>query len=211
MNIVQAEAWLKSIIPALRAEFYSDTPWELAGCPMGPYVDQDLGDRGHLPNGNATMVDRNGATYGGVAVNGASMQRLSDQSFKFFLCHEIGHTMAPELLKRLGIGGGASSAMDEIFADLMATYTLVQYDMYDTVIRATVNNAVAGNLFDQGWSGHHPPAAIRAEHVNRFLDMLVNGNSWSKAMGAVCNSSIGLGTSRTVTTIQPTPTPDYIS
>ncbi len=74
-------------------------------------------------------------------------------------------------------------------------------------IEAVKHVAVDGeefNLFDHGRSGHHPPAAIRADHVIQLLDMLIGGNSWSTAAKAVCDSSTGLGTSTKVVTFPKT-------
>ena len=141
---------------------------------------------GFLPNGNLTPIPGNRM---GINVT-RGLLALPDTALMFALGHELGHGFSEAALTTIGLHA-TGGCITEIIADLGSAYVLSLSGFAWKDIRDTATRGVALGIFDAGWSGDHPPGAMRADCVNSFAEIMQDGTDFTLAAKAVCLSMLG--------------------
>ena len=185
MNRTQAEKQLAQHIPLIGKHIYDGGKFTVFD---GFYevVPKIVVEPGGIPNGNLTPVG-NGM---GVRVSQGLLNVKDDCALVFGLAHELGHGFKQTLLEKIGMGQ-ISGCVEEVAPDLGAAYVMHLGGWSWSAIRDATTKGVQHGIFDLGWSGNHPPGAMRATCVASFIELVGDGNDFTDCVKAICLSMQG--------------------
>src|ERR1700738_2902299 len=182
MDVTQASIIAGNLVAIIKRDFYNGGAFNaLDGCPVIGSVRIDNGGVGDTMPDATLGTDGNGNVL--VDVNDRLL-KLDDSSIKFALAHELGHAFSGKLAADLGYDNKKplEGPRTEIIADLGAAYLLKQSGMGWEDICTIANKGVAIGIFNEGWSGDHPPGAKRAECVKSLADLMKAGHTFKDAL-----------------------------
>ncbi|MET0307793.1 MAG: hypothetical protein ABW023_03710 [Sphingomonas sp.] len=201
MQIQECRAFVAQLIPAIERHLLGGGRLTYAGMPFTTVVKVE-------PDGLSVnaMLYMDSSRWG-VEVSDLMLSGfVPDDAIKFGIAHELGHAFGGPLLDSLCIAPSAtvlkpgvtmgddaemrSGAPTEVIADLGAAYILNLMGMSWEAIIATADQGNQ-NIFDTAWNGDHPPAAMRADCIRSFVELLRWGGSFENSAKAVCLSMVG--------------------
>ena len=185
MTQTDAENRLRPMIKTVGDLFYAGKDFTVFSTyTMAPRLDITSG---HIPNGNLTPFPGNRM---GISVT-RGLMALPDAGVMFALCHEMGHGFSEAALAALDLSA-AGGCVTEVIADLGSAYLLSQSGFSWPIITDIATRGVTLGIFDQDWSGDHPPGTMRADCVRSLATLMQGGESFTLSAKAVCLSMQGL-------------------
>ncbi len=184
MTQTAAENRLRPMIKTVGDLFYGGKDFTIFGTyVMAPRLQVSPGA---MPNGNLTPIPGNRM---GIAVT-QGLLNLSETAAMFALGHELGHGFSEAALTTIGLQG-AGGCVTEVIADLGSAYLLSKSGTSWKDITDVAARGVTLGIFDQGWSGDHPPGKMRADCVQSLSILMTDGAGFAEASKAICLSMQG--------------------
>jgi Zn-dependent protease with chaperone function len=170
VNEMNAREIMRQFIHQASQLFYGGDKPTVFGMQIVPEI---VPDPSNVPNGNLSPA---GAGMG-IAASAPLMNLNNKVARDFAIGHELGHGFTEQVLRLINMQ--ITGAQDEVIADLTSAYLLNQMGISWNNLLTSLGSA-SGQIFDNAWSGHHPPAAIRIGYIRQLVQSL-NTHSFEDA------------------------------
>jgi len=185
MNLREGEELLRRMIELVKQLFYGGHDFRLFETyimvPRLNVVSRNIPDATLTPYG----------AFMGVEVT-RGLMNLQQLPFMFAVGHELGHGFSQIALFNMDLAQ-ADGCVTEVIADLGAAYVLHLSGVEWRNITAVAVDGEKLGIFDQRWSGHHPPGRMRADCVLSLAELMQDDWDFELAAKAVCLSMQGRG------------------
>jgi len=177
MKEKEATSYLKKVMPDIKKIFFQGKkPISGFGLEISPNV--------HIINSNQVNAEqwvrpeKKGIMRNGVSVTNGLLKIRNKDTIKFALLHEMGHLLTLQFISKFKLK--LTGVQLEIIADLSSIFLMKKTGISWSRAKKSISDWKQSQIFDNTWSGPHPPGGDRVKIINKFISLMKQKENFKK-------------------------------